>query len=855
MSRSTRVPGPARVLLLVVALLAALAAIPPAPVEARVIKVVPLDDTQQQFGAGSRILTAVVQTTLSDTPVTGQITEPRSGASPGAQGGISMAAIRALKWSSDPANELLAGRAEVGAAVIGSNIWIVGGTDGTVSAPYQRTVYRGAVNVNYGQTGAGTITWTTQTAWNLPAVSHYDTAPFNTPIAERTAAATAALQTSGNAGYLYVIGGAVAPGNTFSSNSVLVGDVDANGNLTWRASQPYRLPTSITGLDSASAFVHTTTAGRSFLYVVGGRKTTASISFPVTTFSNQVFYTEIDASGNLALGADNRTWNSMTLPAAQMIQIFNTAATAATYTRFGDGARQDIFFVYGGQTNATTATPTVLKGLIDPNNGAITWQNSSSGGPATIIDALNRHGAVAFDGSIYLVGGAIGANPGARTRNGYATYVDPIDLTLYRDPIANTNFYKDEPPSSSGALPFSAAPGRTNAGVVLVPTTNPAYAFAYLIGGADDTAPRPTVFRATIGPDAQSPVYPARAYYYSKPFSILDLIGEQQATVRKVTWLTNIRPDQGGDIALEYRVYSPSSGNCNDASGTWTALTDPQAGAGRFSKLNDTGRDYAINTQEYTEAQLLPPGNCFQYRATLTRGSSEGISPVLLRLGMEVIVPGNPDLIWPQNAVTTTLNADNTTKGIEVRIRNENTTDGQPTQPADLCHATQPGCDPNGYFFVDVFIFPPGTAPIVPALPLLAPDGNSLSSTNAALAPYHRACLQVPRTEMQKNTTYLINDGTLWSDVKEGGFDNCRSAVANQSISSAKTLFQLLDAGPGAYKVVLVADSGANLKGLVVETDAADGNHPSELNNVSAVFDVTTNTNPQFKVFLPVTQR
>ncbi len=309
MTRTTRLSATVRALTLVVALLTVLAILPPAPVAASVIRVVSLDDTQPEFGAGSRTLTAVIPTTLSNDPISGQVTEPYAGAKPGDQGGLAMAAIRALRWESSPDSPLPAARTEIGAAVIGNTIWVIGGSSGGTG--YQSTVYRGTVNTNYGQPGAGVITWVTSTP--LPSVSHADTSTFN--IAPRTNAAVAALRTSGNAGYLYVIGGAVSSGiDTFSSNSVIVGDVDANGNLTWRTSPTYKLPSGV-GLEGARAFVHTTAAGKTFLYVVGGRNDPPGLVGP--TLSNRVYYAEINPSnGNLNLGGDNRTWQFVTMPQA-----------------------------------------------------------------------------------------------------------------------------------------------------------------------------------------------------------------------------------------------------------------------------------------------------------------------------------------------------------------------------------------------------------------------------------------------------------------------------------------------------------------------------------------------------------
>lgn len=821
MIQTIRLPGAARALMLIVALLTALAIVPPAPATAAVIRFVALDDTQPEFGAGARTLTSVVPSTLSNDPLSGQITEPYAGAKPGDQGALALAAVRALRWENSPASPLPEPRTEVGAAVIGSNIWVVGGTGTGLS--YVATVYRGAVNTNYGQPGAGVITWTASTP--LPAVQHTG---FPNLIAARTNAAVAARRTSGNAGNLYVIGGAVFGSDTFSSDSVLVGDVDANGNLTWRnPSPPYRLPVGVR-LEGARAFVHTTTAGRTFLYVVGGRNDPPGS--PPPSMSNVVYYAEINADGSLALGADNRTWSQTALPVVMGVQgVRDAAVTVGRYTNADGTLAQDMFFIYGGRTNATDEnldTGAVRKGVINPTTGAITWEDSSmGGGTATLPVNRNTHGAVEFNGSIYIIGGRTG---GTINRDGYASYIDPTSLRLFKD--GAINFYND----AFGALPSSAGNGRSSPGVVVVPTSNPNYAFAYLIGGTEGASIRSEVFRATIGPDVNQTFYPTTGYYYSKPFSMLDLINENQATVRKMTWLTNIDPASGGDIRLEYRVYSPSRGNCNDTpAGGWTEVRDPGAGSGRFSKVNPAGAAYAVNSQEYGETQRLPPGNCFQYRATFTRGSVQNASPVLLRLGMEVIIPGNPDLNWPDNAVTATQNADGTTRGIEVRLRNQNLID-PPTQPANVCHASQPGCNPEGAFFVDVFIFPPGVTPIVPTLPLLASDNQSLN--NPALAPYHRACLQIPKWVMQKDVTFTIAETFRWSDVKAG--ESCASAATHARNGTGKILRSFFDQGSGVYKVVLVADSDKTLHGMVRESDTNDGNHPAELNNVSAIFDV-----------------
>ncbi len=823
MTRITRLSATACALTLVVALLTVLAILPPAPIAASMIKVVALDDTQPEFGAGSGTLTAVIPTTLSDTPIPGQVTEPPAGAKRGDQGGLAMAAIRALRWINQPASPLPDKRTAIGAAVIGDTIWVVGGSSG--GTEYQSTVYRGVVNTNYDQPGAGVISWTTSTS--LPSVSHADTSPFNTPLAPRTNPAVAALRTGGNAGYLYVIGGAVAPGVTFSSNSVVVGEVDANRNLTWRTSPTYKLPLGV-GLESARAFVHTTAAGKTFLYVVGGLNDPPGTPSP--KLSDRVYYAEIDPSnGNLNLGDNNRTWLSEPMPQG----VWSTAVTVGRYTNARGTVTRDMFFIYGGRTSSTLEnedTNTVWQGIINPATGAITWEESTTGGNAVIPDNRNSHGAVEFNSTIYLIGGRSG---GTINRNGYASYIDPDNLRLFRE--GTLNFYKDD----FGALPVSANPGRRDAGVVLVPTSNPSYAFAYLIGGTDGSIIRSEVFRATIGQSTDQTFYPPTGYYYSKPFPMRELIGEERGAVRSITWLTSIDPANGGDIEVEYRVYSPSSGNCADtnaaASVGWTLARDPNAGEGRFSKLNPNGMAYAVNTQEY---QNQSPGACFQYRLIFRRGAVQSASPVLLRMGMELVVPGNPDLNWPADPVTITRNADNTTRGVEVRLRNENLTDSGPTQPANMCHALQPECKPEGAFFVDVFIFPPGVTPISPTLPLLAPDGKRLSPENEALAPYHRACLQIPKSVMQKNVTHLIEENARWSDIKTDGIDKCVSAATNARNGTGKILRDFFDQGSGTYKVILVADTHTDLKGLVYESDAPDGDHVAERNNVSAILDV-----------------
>jgi hypothetical protein len=142
-----------------------------------------------------------------------------------------------------------------------------------------------------------------------------------------------------------------------------------------------------------------------------------------------------------------------------------------------------MFFIYGGRTSATIEnvdTDTVWKGVINPTTGAITWEESTTGGNAVIPDNRNSHGAVEFGSTIYLIGGRSG---GTINRNGYASYIDPDNLRhLQRQRGRSTSIR-----TSSARCLSAANPGRRDAGVVLVPTSNPSYAFAYLIGGTDGT--------------------------------------------------------------------------------------------------------------------------------------------------------------------------------------------------------------------------------------------------------------------------------------------------------------------------------------------------------------------------------
>jgi hypothetical protein len=91
---------------------------------------------------------------------------------------------------------------------------------------------------------------------------------------------------------------------------------------------------------------------------------------------------------------------------------------------------------------------------------------------------------------------------------------------------------------------------------------------------------------------------------------------------------------------------------------------------------------------------------------------------------------------------------------------------------------------------------------------------------------------------MAKNVTYRIEENTRWSDIKTVGIDGCVSAATNASNGTGKILRDFFDQGNGTYKVILVADTHTDLRGLVYESDVPDGDHVAERNNVSAIFDV-----------------
>jgi hypothetical protein len=93
------------------------------------------------------------------TPIPGQVTEPRAGAKPGDQGGLAMAAIRALRWITQPAIARSPQPAPQSAQRSSENtIWVVGGSSGGTGYRIHR-LSRNVVNTNYGQPGAGVISW------------------------------------------------------------------------------------------------------------------------------------------------------------------------------------------------------------------------------------------------------------------------------------------------------------------------------------------------------------------------------------------------------------------------------------------------------------------------------------------------------------------------------------------------------------------------------------------------------------------------------------------------------------------------------------------------------------------------
>lgn len=696
----------------------------------------------------------------------------------------------------------------MGAAAIGSRIFLVGGlTPSGVGTGTQRVADVWSVGVSPLDGALLDPGWQAEPA--LPAVQGSDqtnpnlTAPV-APIASPSVVATS--DAAGLNGFIYVIGGNAAIGTVdYSSYAVRIGTV-ANGRVTgWQEQIGARLPSLeptnpfIKSLGAQQAMAVTAQIGGvTYVYLMGGIQRSISGGSTVSTGLKTVFYARVGAGGKLFKPSSPSTegWDRMApggvtqagdIPvqsAEDVAGLWDASAVADNYVASTQAVANAIYLIGGqvtptpqesGQQVAASYSSVVYRALIQPN-GELNWGGVPNG---VLLSPRSQSSAVAFRGNIYMTGGVPNGTTSLDSDSSVLTTYVEDDLSLHRflnlpPPIQGdtTNFLQ-----SSGVLPN---PRKLHSSVLVrADASSPNSAFLFVLGGigapdsdlTDDNG-SDTVLYGKIGggEDVSTTGYASDGWYYAQPFDVAQQFSQVQ--VQEIDWTTVLtRTTANMDIALDYRL--SSSNNC--ASATWSEWTPL-----------DGSPDTNTSVDGQNSATIVDPSSrCFQYRAHLTT-SDAFATPILLNVSVKVNIPGSPDL--SPKTVASQQGVNGAFLGLNVVIQNVNTID-PPTLAADI--------DQKGSFFVDLCIFGPNPAPgsvVAPTLPLTTQNPQC-----------SKAYANVNRSLMGANVNFSI---VQWRDT-----------ATNQVVNLVDYFKQ-----PGSYTVIAAVDSFNNVN---------EGDKGQENNNVS----------------------
>lgn len=809
-----------------------------------------LDDSQIQFARG-----VFQRTALS--PDTNAISS-----SPADQrGAVQLAPIGALRPWDRLAVTLPRPSANAGVVTIGNRLYVIAGDTGTGASSdvLWATIDQilGGINPHGLPQGDSRIV---NASWaNDPLPPATLISGCGVPMAARTRAAAASLTTGVNAGFIYVVGG-VPPdsqncvsGADLTASGVQIGQVAADGEITWRSgptlpSDPLNNVTQPRGVERTSATVVRTSAGKVFLYVIGGLSSFENLIGD--SFSNaekSVWRSEINpATGDL--GAWQRdlaagTSDPENVPLATGAEgLYDHTAAHVTGTAISQSGTTitDGIMIAGGYTqlNNQGRNAFVYRADIDPNTGDLVWDpkpstdnNDVTLGQSAQTDLVG----LAYNNKLYMIGGKDApADTSSRDWVLTASFDDALNVR----PIPGATQY------FVGANTSVLQPNgqRTDAGAALMdalpPADNPndstlGTAWALVVGGNDQTgAPTTSIFRGRLGGDEslENSDRASDGWYYSPAYNVT--FAQQggvakNARVLSIRWAAEINRggagNPGGDIIVQFRKTLRADPNCpNDsvfaAGDQWFTL-DADTGSPLYSKTSTANEPF--NTVTLKDAFGTPDfvATCFQYRARFTQNGVDAnnqpiaplnarVSPKLFSMNIEKVVAGNPDL---RVADFGSSAPGGRLASLDMVIQNLSLDGRDNTQDA--------GLDNDGSFFVHLCVAyaaqgQPAPTLTLPTLPL-APEAPNPEC--------FKAYFEVYKWQMTAGAQLaLINSGAQTWKRQTG-------PTTEEAIGDIRTLFSQ----PGTYKVAMIIDA----RNFVAEGTAGELNNRGE--------EASTNNQPQ----------
>jgi hypothetical protein len=706
--------------------------------------------------------------------------------------------------------------ANTGLVGLGNRLFLVGGS---IPGDEGRTdsVWTAAFDPQTGQIVGDTVdSWENRDP--LPAVQVTNDLNCNpgsdsskASVRHSAAVSSIALDDAG-AGVIFVIGGSIRLDCnflSFSSIATQIGQVDADGNISW--SEGPTVPsgegeTEIAdeefpfGIENAASVAVRTSSGQIFVYLIGGlrrfQEDPENGGDILEELTKEVFYAEYNATTG-SLGE----WRRAADVPVSGDGLIGTAAIAASFD-VGGGPDEAInaFFVAGGQTELGTPgafNPRVFRADINRTTGAITW-NASPGegttGGTGLPDARAEVEGVSLNGKLYIIGGI---------EQPQGTFLDSVLTANLNDDLSlqelgpNIFFVGKTNPD-----PVLQRPRSAHAVAVLRGTrdsanpTDAKVAWVYVAGGSgpnnsgEEVETNDTLYLGRLGgaDEAQDATLATNGWYYARATNV-EIAPSVNAEILEFKWTTKIDRSAlpSADIRLEYRT---------------VVTTDPCDAPGAFDgstwQIADGDQDSAFNSVPGENKFEFPDGlvaKCFQYRAFFERGSSSGTgTPVLLKTVLRKNVPGNPDLKLFNNQLDVQIQNGQLTN-LTIRIENKNTIGTNPiTQPANY------EVGPGGQFLVDLCISEPNQPLVLPQLPV---EGETIPACSKAYA--------------------LVNNDVMIPNAQVT-VTNWKDSETDASIANLADLFDIGDAtGAVTFEVAVLIDPNNLIN---------EGNEGGEDNNI-----------------------
>ncbi|MEF3275898.1 MAG: hypothetical protein K6356_16140 [Chloroflexus sp.] len=795
---------------------------------------------------------------------------------PDQAGAIELAPVGALNrenWSGGPALPIPLSDAPV--VTLGRYLFVVGGATSGVGGGESRSnlVYRAEVDQATGGlvvNSSGPYPNGNPQFWGFEMPSVSPGIPgCNTPISPRSrSSAVAVPATSGtNLGYIFIIGGSVLETgdnrcrtSDFSISAVQRATVSTSGVITgWSAPNNWRFPSvdpisgSITndpadlrGVQNLQvAFVRTST-GKNFIYAIGGLSVDPDQYVREWTYQF-VFYTQVDANGNLVHPDDPSNLNPPTvwkqldsLPLSGNGLHSGTAiAVQATRIEGGTPVEKDAIFLLGGCTDfdCTTLNTAVWRADVNPNTGALTWTNQvakTSSGGAQPVNIQGRRGVtgLSFNNRLYYVTGSTATGPSGAAG---ATATIPVAIYdenfLLEDLTESNTYFVGLNETSDFVLPGAAK--RLNASVALMPAVNSGStnaAWMFVVGGSNTSnQPTDTVFVGGVGGanESTSLIRAPEGWYYSQPFTVLT--AGETSRLLAFKWLTGIdRPTTNpeADIQLQFRA-TVTSGTCSESDfNPSTSSTNPA----RWRDLDGNPDPLLRSLNGLNEVRLINAfpdeeiqATCMQFRARFIQDAgNRTLSPKLYYFAVEKVVAAKPDLLIDVFNVQTVNSRFST---IELRLRNLRNNSLAATRSVEAASG-------GGSFFVDLCIArrSDSSTPALTAVP--APDPNASASSAPACAT---VSAQVPKSAMTPGATYTVAL-SAWQDAQTGAPANWDSIFGT----------------PGVYDIGIVVDYNAFAG---EDAQGRSNNRGENVNPPNGIIRTITIAASQNNIFVPVVLR